>query len=115
MSRKTPESYVKAAILDYLAATGVYAQRLNSGVQMATYKGKQRMIRMAAPGTADILALYPCHDCNRGFLPVWIEAKAEKGRQSEAQKSFEEDVLRRGHQYVIARSVDDVADFLQNL
>ena len=64
---------------------------------------------------ADILA-FPKHWIDQGLghghweyeTACWIECKAERGVQSELQKSFQEQVEREGHRYVIARSVDDV-------
>ena len=106
---KTPEGYVKAAIMEYLAAKRIFAVRMNSGMQIGTHKGKNWAIRMNAPGTADILALPIC--CVYGVrhsVPLWIECKAAKGKQSEVQKSFQAQVEAEGHFYILARSIEDV-------
>lgn len=108
----TPEGYVLKSILQWLQIKGYYAMRINSGMVKREYKGKSYVVRSAAPGTADILAFIPCYDCNRGFIPLWIECKSAVGRQSEIQKSFELDVLEKGHQYILARSIEDVEVFL---
>lgn len=43
---------------------------------------------------------------------VFVEVKARRGRQREAQKDFEAMVTKRGYKYVVARSVEDVAEAL---
>ena len=37
-----------------------------------------------------------------------IEVKTAKGRQSDAQKEYQEEIERRGHTYVLARCLEDV-------
>jgi len=46
-------------------------------------------------------------------VPLWIECKAAKGKQSELQKSFQEQVEREGHRYIVARSIEDVEQALK--
>jgi hypothetical protein len=41
-------------------------------------------------------------------LPVWIECKDSKGKQSDLQKSFQAQVEAEGHKYIVARSIEDV-------
>jgi hypothetical protein len=41
-------------------------------------------------------------------LPIWIEVKAADGKQSELQKSFQQQVEEHGHTYILARSLEDV-------
>lgn len=113
MQRKsrTPESFVLEAILDYLAAEHILAFRLNTGA----VKTEGRFIRFGTPGMADIIAspvlpwMYGI-SCPR-FL--WIESKAPTGKQSELQKSFQRQVEEAGHSYLIAKSVDDVEEWLK--
>jgi len=60
-----------------------------------------RVLRFGVKGMADILA-FP------EGRTLWIEVKAEKGKQSPFQKSFEAQVIEAGHTYIVARSVEDV-------
>jgi hypothetical protein len=69
-----------------------------------------RFMRFGTPGMADIVA-YPTSCAVPAVM--WIECKAAKGRQSELQKSFQKLVQDAGHAYVIARSVDDVENWLK--
>lgn len=122
------EGQIVKGIMDYLAAERIYAIRLNTaGIQI-----EKRFFRAhsGGKGTADILALIPLNTSlmsgarhgvrhfrehnGRGstFLPVWIEAKAPKGKQSEHQKEFETYVRSLGHVYLLARGIDTVRGWL---
>jgi len=116
------ESQIQRTILDLLAAKHVFALRMQVGAISAEHNGKKRFMRFGEPGQADILA-FPkvmVRDLTRGGLGqaypeariVWIEVKAEKGKQSELQKSFQQKVESEGHRYILARSVDDVLEVL---
>ena len=72
------------------------------------------MVRYGVPGMADVMA-FPERDVveNNGgshyeINPTWIEVKAPKGKQSELQKSFQEQVESHGHRYILAYSLEDV-------
>ena len=112
------ETDIQRAILDYLAAEHMLAFRMNTGAMVSEYKGKKRFMRFGTPGMADILA-FDRESVKEGawrheeIMPVWIEVKAEKGKQSELQKSFQQQVEREGHRYILAWSVDDVIEALR--
>ncbi len=99
------EAQIQRQILDWLAAKGILAFRMQSGATLSSYKGKQRMVRYGVPGMADILS-FPCfHGENR---IVWIEVKAAKGKQSDLQQSFQRQVENHYQRYVLAYSLEDV-------
>lgn len=111
------ESQIQRAILADLAARKIFAIRLNSGAMMSNYKGKTYRTTLCAPGTADILALpketrgVDDHGswCSlTAIVPIWLEVKTDKGKQSEIQKSFQAQVEAEGHRYAIVRSIEDV-------
>lgn len=119
----TPESVVKRAVLDYLAAEHILAFRMQSGVSFAKHRDKMRAIPYGVPGMADVLA-FPRRRVERGLdasamlgrtriTPVWIECKAEGGRQSEKQRSFQSQVEFEGHAYFVVRSVEDLKTALE--
>ena len=119
------ESDIQRSILDYLAAKHIMAFRMNTGAMSAEHNGKKRFMRFGTPGMADILAFRTIGEfvvtardtvlletiTYRGVpasLPTWIECKAPKGKQSELQKSFQQQVELEGHIYILAHSLDDV-------
>jgi len=60
-------------------------------------------------GAADFVLQYSCCDIP---VCVWMEAKSSRGKLSDAQKTFQEQVLRRGGYYFVVRSVQDAEDAL---
>ena len=97
------EADIQRQILDYLAARHIWHRRMNSGAAMLPGKGgKLRPVRFGAAGMPDILV--------RGAngTVVWIEVKSTRGRQSPAQRQWQEDAERFGDIYILARSVEDV-------
>lgn len=57
------------------------------------------------PGVADLMILW-------GGRLICLEVKTAKGRQSEAQKAWEQHITTCGALYRVVRSVDEVKDFL---
>ena len=116
-NQKTPEGYVKHAVIEYLAAERIFYLRTNSGTQLIQNPetGKTRKLQMAPPGTADILAL-PSRWLGtfHWIQPLWIETKAAGKKQSPAQIEFERDRIAEGHAYIVSHSIDDVAEWLHN-
>lgn len=117
----TPEGAILKSVLDYLAAEHVLAFRMNT-LAMPTPDGK-RFIKAGTPGMADVLAFPWTKQVLRAttgnysvqataILPVWLEVKASKGRQSDLQKSFQDWVETEGHRYAIVRSIEDVKEAL---
>lgn len=107
MKEEISESQVQRAILDYLAARHIMAFRMQTGASFSEYGGKNRMIRYGVAGMADILAFPQWRD-----TPVWLEVKSATGKQSDIQKSFQEQVEREEHKYAVVRSIDDVIEAL---
>jgi hypothetical protein len=68
-------------------------------------------VRFGVKGMADIVA-FSSSRMPRIPQVIWIECKADSGRQTPEQKSFETQVREAGHTYIVARSIDDVAVYL---
>jgi hypothetical protein len=110
---KATEAQISRSIMDLLSAKHVFAMRMNSGTRIGEHNGKKWAIHMHAPGTADILAISKNIWRKESQLPIlWIEVKDATGKQSELQKSFQMQVEEEGHQYIIARSIEDVEKYL---
>lgn len=56
-------------------------------------------------GVSDLLLLIP----NNGYHGLCIEMKTEKGRQSEHQKTFQEEAEYNGYKYIVCRSFKEFA------
>lgn len=103
MARTTAtETESQAAILDYLAARGVFAVRLNN---QPIYDGKRGIFRNlpkhTPKGLADILAV-------KDGKAIFIEVKSDKGSMSPEQHEFARRAVIAGADYHVARSIDDV-------
>ena len=110
------EGPIQAAILQWLAAEHILAFRM----QVGAVKLDNRFVRFGTPGMADILA-FPKLKSTDGLhvvlmtfiCPLWIECKAENGKQSELQKSFQAQVEREGHRYLVIRDLQELIDALK--
>lgn len=111
-----PEQQIQKSILDYLTICKIWHRRMNTGVLRNEYKGKKGFVRFGTPGMADILAMYQPVSCdypNSHQRVLWIEVKAPKGKQSESQREFQNEVEGQGHAYILAKSIDDIAGWLE--
>jgi len=113
------EAAILKSILIYLQARHVLAFRQNVGAVEAVYHGNSRFMRFGVPGMADVLA-FPywlmsskADNVIKIIKPLWIEVKTATGKQSDLQKSFQQQVESHGHKYVIARSIEDVEEALR--
>lgn len=95
------EHAIQRQILHYLSYRGIPHMRLNTAAVSADYKGKRRFFRSAPAGCPDIVA------CSAGTF-LAIEVKKPGGRQSEAQKLWQENWCRAGVNYILAYSLSDV-------
>ena len=110
----TPEGRILNAILQYLAARHILAFR-NNVLAMPTADGK-RFIKAGTPGMADIVAFTQCGYHRSRDISQWVwwlEVKTATGKQSELQKSFQQQVESHGHRYAVVRSVEDVEELLR--
>ncbi len=99
------ETQILCAILDYLAARRILGFRMNTGQMVQERGGRKRVIKFGVIGMADVLAFPDAR-------VLWIETKTRTGKQSPFQRSFQAQVERAGHRYIVARSIEDVRDAL---
>lgn len=117
---RTPEGDVQSSILALLEVERIWFRRMQSRAFKVPGKGgKERLMFVGSVGMADVLAtpLVSAENAagQRYKWPVmlWIEVKAGKNGQSPEQKDFEAEVVNAGHEYIVARSIDDVRDWLK--
>lgn len=48
-------------------------------------------------------------------LTIYIEVKTEKGKQSDYQKEFQNEIENHGGKYILARKLEDIITFLKGL
>ncbi|MCI0422783.1 MAG: hypothetical protein L0312_26780 [Acidobacteria bacterium] len=113
MSRASQNSNaVVKSVCDLLTAHHIWHMRVNTGA----VKVGGRFFRYGIKGAADVLATprairTPGTDIataqtkqdERYPLLIWVECKFGAGRQSAAQKQFQQTVEAAGHVYVIAQ------------
>jgi hypothetical protein len=92
---------VRAILVELGSRPDVLVYRCN----VVVAKRGRKQVRSLPNGHPDILAIH------QGRY-IAIEAKTETGRQSQRQKLFQQAVERAGGVYVIARSVSDVLEAL---
>jgi len=92
---KLKESEIKNQIKAYLRYTGWFAFPILQG--LGVYKG-----------ISDMIAI-------RNGVVIFIEVKTGIGKQSQDQKQFEYDVITQTGNYCLARSVDDVQEYVKNM
>lgn len=83
-------------------------------------EGKRTMVtaqRMRAEGMVAGVSDLILFDPKGEKLPLFLECKLPKGKQSESQKDFELTVIKASYRYIIFRTVDEfiqiVTDFLE--
>ena len=92
MTKTQNETYIRRAITDALRRSGWAVFYIFQG--LGSYKG-----------ISDLIAI-------RDGRTVFIEVKTQTGRQSDYQKEFQKVCEAHGCRYILARSVNDIAEFL---
>jgi Holliday junction resolvase len=90
---KATESDIQKAIREYLQWNGWFVIKIHQS--LGSYKG-----------IADLYAL-------KNGRHVWIEVKTDRGRQSEYQEQFEQDIRDHGGRYIVARGIEDIEKYLK--
>lgn len=83
------------------------------GVFLDEHSGTKRRVGVANPGGADLIGWWTRPGGIAQF--VGVELKTERGRQSPAQRQFEELVTRSGGVYVVLRSVDEARAWAEQM
>jgi hypothetical protein len=121
---KVAESGVLRACLDLLGYSRIWHERRNTlPVLVDDGRGGKRPVKVAEPGTADILATPQAHNhqgkhsCFDECCPdpwiLWIECKSDVGKQKPEQIEFQRRAEEAGHYYLLVRDVDTLRDWLK--
>lgn len=88
----TEETALKKQIKDYLKLYGFFVFHIVQG--LGAYKGIPDL-------------------CAVGYgLTLFVEVKTKKGRQSEYQKKFEDDIWTHGGHYILSKCCEDIKNYL---
>jgi hypothetical protein len=109
MIPKASEREIQTSILHLLAAERIFAIRLNT--MALTDRGRVIRSHSGGAGVADIIAFPFCFKGTPSIL--WIEVKSETGKQSPEQKNFQQHVEEQQHFYLLARSPEDIMNWLR--
>ena len=112
----TPEGRVLKACLDYLALINVFAFRNNTGgTPLHDGSGRYRPAPKSSVGSADIIGIAPeMRELRYRARPLAVEVKSAKGKQSPAQRAFQQKWEAAGGLYLLVRSVDELRDGLRD-
>lgn len=106
---RNEEAKIQGAIIQALQVKGIYAHSIPNELAGGGTHAKARMARAKMmglrAGVADLLVWWP-----KGL--GYMEVKTGSGKQSEAQKKFEERCQAAGIPYHLVRSVKDVLDLV---
>lgn len=92
------ETHLSKSIRDALACAGFWCMRVQSG--MARVRGG--MMRLAEPGTPDILVLAPVYG--------WLEVKREGAKFKPTQKPWHDKARKHGVRVAVVRSVAEALE-----
>lgn len=96
-------------IIEFLNYNGAYCWRTNSGAIRATYKGKERLIRMNRAGTSDILGVY-----HGKFIAIEVKLPKTIKSVTEAQKMFLQAIRDHGGIAGVATTPEDALSLLNS-
>lgn len=102
------ESAIQQQILEYLQFKGIFCWRNAVGSREVIRNGKKKVYMFGKKGISDILGVMP----DGRFLA--IEVKTKKGKTSQYQTMFLNDVANMGGVAFVARSIDDVDFFFKH-
>lgn len=109
---KAKETDIQNAIMQWLRAHKIRVERMNSGAMTSNVPGqKKRFFRFGFVGMPDLLVFLK----DGSGRVLFIEVKSEKGRLSEAQKSFEQQCKDLLIPHLVARSIDDVSEYFKHV
>jgi len=112
------EIQIQKAIKDYLQILENQGKLMFLRNQAGGYATKEgHYIKMGKKGSPDLLVwlweVYPLDiGCFNYTKAIALEVKNEKGKQSPAQKEWQEKFEKIGGEYYIVRSVDEVMEIL---
>jgi hypothetical protein len=102
-----PEDALQKSIVKAARQLGFLVVMINNAAKR-DYKQTAYLKSMGMlPGASDLAII------GRNGWVYWLEVKTPKGKMSETQYDFREEVERCGHVYHVVRSIDEAVAYLQ--
>jgi len=108
-----------ANYLTYLMNQGkLYFDRLNSGSVLVKRGDKTYRVELCREGTADFMVIRTrqyFRNAPQVIAPeiIFLELKGDKGKQSQAQKDFQDSIEAQGTEYHVIRSIQELEEILE--
>lgn len=96
------EHQIQCAIVDYLRLRGCVVYHIPNEGKRSKIGGHLQKRGGMTPGAPDLVVAWP-----NGHV-LWIEVKSAKGKLTPAQEEQRIALVDRGHDWLLARSADDV-------
>ncbi len=97
-----------SVVIKYIKLIGGHAIRINSTGMMREVRGRKIWTKGSSKGVADIQAIIE-------GVPVMIEIKLKRDKQSEVQQEYQKQVERSGGKYIIVKTLDTLIEYLETL
>ena len=104
--KQTPEMILSKSVCQALRTFVFYFFHPASEGKRTPWERAQFAINGGRAGVSDLIIVLQSE-------VVFVELKADKGRQSPVQKEFQTEIERRNHRYLIWRSIDDAIQFAE--
>lgn len=112
MKRSNPEHKLQTALIDYLKIAGrpnLHWFAVPNGGHRHIAEASRLKAEGVRSGTPDLCFMLP------DGKVAWLEMKAAKGSLGPAQKEFRDIAHRLGHQWGVAKSIDEALEFLTSI
>jgi len=107
MKHKDLEHGLQVAIVSYLRINHIFVVAIPNGGRRDAITGSRLKSEGVVAGAPDLVLILEDGET------VWVELKTETGKQSPAQKVFQQELNRLSHNYLIWRSIADAVAFVQ--
>ena len=105
-SRRQPEHKIQVSIIEWLRWHKFFCFAIPNGGNRNAVTGAILKKEGVLAGCPDLQVILD------NGKSIFLEVKTEKGVQQSTQKDFQKELEKRGHEYYIVRSLEDVINIL---
>lgn len=99
---------LRRSVLNYLESKSILCFPTQP-TMLSTSKCTKEVSEIRVRGMTDLLAFYQSE--RMGTIPVWLEVRSRRGRQTPDQKQFQALVESKRHVYMVITSVQAAKEF----